>query len=67
MLGDLLLVAPVFSHDGNVNYYVPEGRWTNLLNGKVIEGPRWMREDTRFHEPAIVGATQFSHPNWQPY
>jgi alpha-D-xyloside xylohydrolase len=32
MLGDSLLVAPVFSHDGSVNYYVPEGRWTNLLD-----------------------------------
>jgi alpha-D-xyloside xylohydrolase len=44
MLGDSLLVAPVFSHDGSVRYYVPQGRWTNLLNGDVIEGPRWVRE-----------------------
>jgi alpha-D-xyloside xylohydrolase len=48
MLGDSLLVAPVFSHDGSVNYYVPEGRWTNLLNGNVIEGPRWVRETHDF-------------------
>jgi len=44
MLGDSLLVAPVFSHDGTVSYYVPEGRWTNLLNGSVIAGPHWVRE-----------------------
>jgi len=44
MLGDSLLVAPVFRHDGNVQYYVPEGRWTNLINGNVIEGPRWVKE-----------------------
>ena len=44
MLGDSLLVAPVFSRDGNVSYYVPEGKWTRLLDGKVIEGPRWIRE-----------------------
>ena len=44
MLGDSLLIAPVFSHDGTVDYYVPAGKWTNLLNGKVIEGPRWVRE-----------------------
>jgi alpha-D-xyloside xylohydrolase len=48
MLGDSILVAPVFSHNGNVNYYVPEGKWTNLLDGKVIEGPRWMRETHGF-------------------
>jgi alpha-D-xyloside xylohydrolase len=44
MLGDSLLAAPVFSHEGNVSYYVPEGKWTNLLNGNVVEGPRWVRE-----------------------
>jgi alpha-D-xyloside xylohydrolase len=48
MLGDSLLVAPVFSHDGMVNYYVPAGRWTNLLNGNVVDGPRWMRETHDF-------------------
>jgi alpha-D-xyloside xylohydrolase len=44
MLGDSLLVAPVFSHDGSVSYYVPDGSWTNLLNGNVIAGPSWVRE-----------------------
>ncbi|HUF00714.1 MAG TPA: alpha-xylosidase [Anaerolineales bacterium] len=48
MLGDSLLVAPAFSHDGTINYYVPEGRWTNLLNGRVIEGPRRERETHDF-------------------
>lgn len=48
MLGDSLLVAPVFRHDGNVQYYVPEGRWTNLINGNVIEGPRWLKETYDF-------------------
>ena len=44
MLGDSLLVAPVFGSDGVVNYYVPEGKWTNPLNGNVIDGPRWVKE-----------------------
>jgi alpha-D-xyloside xylohydrolase len=48
MLGEALLVAPVFSYDGVVNYYVPAGRWTNLLNGNVVEGPRWVREKHDF-------------------
>jgi alpha-D-xyloside xylohydrolase len=48
MLGDALLVAPVFSHDGSVSYYVPEGRWTNLLNGEQVEGPGWKRETHDF-------------------
>jgi alpha-D-xyloside xylohydrolase len=48
MLGDSLLVAPVFSHDGTVDYYVPEGKWTSLLDGNVREGPRWVKETHDF-------------------
>ena len=48
MLGESLLVAPVFRHDGVVNYYVPEGKWTHLLTGEVIEGPRWVKETHDF-------------------
>jgi alpha-D-xyloside xylohydrolase len=44
MLGDSLLVAPVFSDEGDVEYYVPTGRWTKLLTGEVVEGPRWVHE-----------------------
>jgi alpha-D-xyloside xylohydrolase len=44
MLGDSLLVAPVFSHDDTVEYYVPAGRWTHFLSGAVVEGPIWVRE-----------------------
>jgi alpha-D-xyloside xylohydrolase len=44
LLGDSLLVAPIFSEDGTVSYYVPEGRWTNILNGEVLEGGKWRRE-----------------------
>ena len=44
MLGDALLVAPVFTFDGTVDYYVPAGTWTNLLTGKELEGGRWRRE-----------------------
>ncbi|SEG64518.1 alpha-D-xyloside xylohydrolase [Thermomonospora echinospora] len=44
MFGDDLLVAPVFSSDGEVSYYVPEGTWTHLLTGARVHGPRWVRE-----------------------
>ena len=44
MLGDALLVAPVFTFDGTVDYYVPAGTWTSLLTGETIEGGRWVRE-----------------------
>jgi alpha-D-xyloside xylohydrolase len=44
MLGDALLVAPVLSADGVVDYYLPPGRWTHFLSGRVAEGGRWHRE-----------------------
>jgi alpha-D-xyloside xylohydrolase len=44
MLGGSVLVAPVFTEDGRVDYYLPAGRWTHLLTGEVREGGRWYRE-----------------------
>jgi len=44
MLGDSLLVAPIMRADGEVDYYLPSGRWTNWFTGQVIEGGRWVRE-----------------------
>ncbi|RKT19932.1 alpha-D-xyloside xylohydrolase [Streptomyces sp. 1114.5] len=49
LLGDDLLVAPVFTEDGTVEYYVPEGVWTNVLTGDQVTGPRWVREQHGFH------------------
>jgi len=44
MLGDALLVAPIFSPTGEVDYYLPKGRWTNFFTNQVIEGGRWQHE-----------------------
>ncbi|MDN3293575.1 alpha-xylosidase [Streptomyces ficellus] len=44
MLGPDLLVAPVFTADGDVEFYVPEGTWTHLLTGVTVTGPAWRRE-----------------------
>jgi alpha-D-xyloside xylohydrolase len=49
LLGDDLLVAPVFIEDGTVDYYVPAGVWTNILTGDQVTGPRWVREQHGFH------------------
>ncbi len=44
MLGDSLLVAPVFQTSGEVEYYVPEGKWYNLLTKKTVDGGKWQKE-----------------------
>ncbi|HET9140329.1 alpha-xylosidase [Actinophytocola sp.] len=44
LLGADLLVAPVFSAEGEVSYYVPAGTWTHFLTGEQLHGPAWVRE-----------------------
>ncbi len=44
MYGDALLVAPIFRKDGSVRYYLPEGRWTSLLDDGVVDGGAWQTE-----------------------
>ncbi|MFF3258282.1 alpha-xylosidase [Streptomyces sp. NPDC002932] len=55
MLGPDLLVAPVFTEDGQVEYYVPEGTWTSLLTGERVTGPVWRHETHGFDSlPVLV-------------
>lgn len=44
MLGEDLLVAPVFSKAGNVDFYAPEGEWTNILDEHTVKGGGWRKE-----------------------
>lgn len=44
MLGDSLLVAPVFREDGLAEFYLPEGIWTNYLTGEKRIGGCYVRE-----------------------
>ena len=56
LLGPSLLVAPVFSASGEVEYYLPAGRWTNWFTREVVEGGGWRREVHGFDTRAAVGA-----------
>jgi alpha-D-xyloside xylohydrolase len=44
MLGPDLLVAPVFSADGLVEFYLPKGKWRNYFTNEIIEGGSWLSE-----------------------
>ena len=44
MLGDSLLVAPIFNDRGEAYYDLPEGTWTNYLTGETVEGGVWRKE-----------------------
>ncbi len=44
MLGDALMITPVLSEDpGEVEVYLPEGSWTNLLTGDIVEGDNYYK------------------------
>jgi alpha-D-xyloside xylohydrolase len=58
MLGDNVLVAPVFSADGATAYYLPEGRWTHLQSGERVEGGRWVKQTCDFRTMPV-----FARPN----
>ncbi|GAA1997870.1 alpha-xylosidase [Microbacterium pumilum] len=44
MLGSDILVAPVLSATGEVEFYLPAGEWTSLLTGEIVTGGGWRRE-----------------------
>lgn len=44
MLGDSLLVAPIFNEEGKGSFYLPKGRWTNYFTKAVREGGQWVEE-----------------------
>ncbi len=45
MLGDSLLVAPIFNDRSEAKYYLPEGDWYSLIDGKQCAGGRWYKEN----------------------
>ena len=73
MLGDALLVAPVFAEEGEVNVYLPPGRWTHLLSGlektggwhhevhDVFSLPLYVRENTLLAVGARDDTVAYNH------
>lgn len=44
MLGDNLLVSPIFNDQGMAEYYLPKGQWTDFFTGRVVTGGQWITE-----------------------
>ena len=44
MLGDNLLVAPIFNDQSMAEYYLPKGIWTDFFTGEEKEGCGWITE-----------------------
>lgn len=51
MLGSKLLVVPVMTENGDVDYYLPAGKWEHVLDKRVVEVPengQWFAENYDF-------------------
>ena len=49
MFGESLLVAPIFEESGEVEFYLPRGKWTNFFTNETRSGPGWFKEKHDFH------------------
>jgi hypothetical protein len=47
MLGDEMLVAPIYSPGGKRTVYLPRGIWTNLESNEVFQGKRTIAVETK--------------------
>lgn len=55
MLGDALLVAPIFNDKSVAEYYLPEGTWMSIITREQKEGGRWYKEEMDyFNIPAFM-------------
>ena len=56
MLGDSLLVAPIFNDKGRGEYYLPktEGFWTDFFTGERQEGGKWYERDYGYCEIPLM-------------
>ena len=57
ILGEALLVAPIFRDDGQATFYLPRGRWTHLLSNEEVAGDGWrVEKHDAFNLPLYVRA-----------
>ena len=55
MLGDSLMVAPIFNDKSLAKYYLPEGNWTDFFTGKAVNGGKWYEHECDYlHIPMLV-------------
>ncbi len=54
LLGESLLCAPVMNAEGTVDFYLPEGIWTDIITGKSYQGGTFIHRNCNFLEMPIL-------------
>lgn len=58
MMGDALLVAPVFREDGEAEYYLPAGKWVDMFTGELVDGGCWKKQVYDYHSLPLMVAPE---------
>ena len=68
MFGEKILVAPVFTDEGDVQFYLPEGTWTDFQSGEEVAGGRFLNRNCNFlqlpvyvRENTLLAVNEGSH------
>lgn len=57
MLGDNLLIAPIFNEESIGSFYLPKGTWTDFFTGEAFEGSTWVEKEYDYlHLPLMARA-----------
>ncbi|KAF5692845.1 alpha-d-xyloside xylohydrolase [Fusarium denticulatum] len=48
MVGSQLLAAPIYEESGEVEFYLPKGKWTSYFTNEIKSGPGWFKEKHAF-------------------
>ncbi|MBD5488960.1 MAG: alpha-xylosidase [Lachnospiraceae bacterium] len=55
MLGDNLLIAPIFNDESMGSFYLPKGTWTDFFTGETVDGGIWVEKKYDYlHLPLMV-------------
>ena len=67
MLGESLLIAPIFNKQGIVEFYLPKGIWTDIVSGEAYRGGKYHKFNCGYlqmpilaRENSIIGFGSFN-------
>ena len=54
MLGDSLMVVPVFNEQGIAEFYLPDGIWTDIVSEKPYQGGKYRKQTCGYTQTPIL-------------
>lgn len=54
MLGDSLLAAPIFNENSTAEFYLPEGKWTDIITNETFTGGHYFSKKCSYMEMPLM-------------